>query len=343
MSTQKPVLRELFIPAEPSPWKPWLVGSFAATVILAIALVLMKVAGLLAVPKDDVGTKTLAASLGLIGAVLSAAVTLVGTVVKYSIDDRTARLAAVEAGRNYALAIDAEQRNRIEAAIRAVGLLSENNKDATTPQIGGALLALSSLREHELAVALLSQLWPGDLASAAVAGVVLSRALRDGSAEAQIDAGVVISDNADRIQQESSNIWPIPVARWRMDLPENARLGMILAAAGWVHSVLSHNRTNFGDGVIVLYRALDDPDHIVRDIPASVLRPISRALPADRVIYLDEAQVTFRARTGRWARLAQESSSNYGRQWESAIQQLFATQAQPAHRSPEGEESGAAD
>ena len=90
--------------------------------------------GLFDIPKDDPGAKTLAAALALVGSVLSAAMTLVGTVVKYSIDDRNARLAATDASRNYALALEAEKRNRIEVAIRAVNLLSENNKDTTHNQ-----------------------------------------------------------------------------------------------------------------------------------------------------------------------------------------------------------------
>jgi len=112
------ISRESFAPPEPSKLTPWLVASAAALSVLGSALILMKISGLLNIPKDDTGAKTLAASLGLIGATLSAAVTLVGTVVKYSIDDRNARLAAVQAGHNYALALDAEKRNRIEAAIR---------------------------------------------------------------------------------------------------------------------------------------------------------------------------------------------------------------------------------
>src|SRR5262249_31500238 len=98
---------ESFAPPESSKLTPWLVASAAALAVLGSALILMKISGLLDIPKDDTGAKTLAASLGLIGATLSAAVTLVGTVVKYSIDDRNARLAAVQAGHNYAIALDA--------------------------------------------------------------------------------------------------------------------------------------------------------------------------------------------------------------------------------------------
>ena len=190
---------------EASSWKPWLIASGAALAILAIPLGLMWSLGLFEIPKDDTGTKTLATALGLIGSVLSAVITLVGTVVKYSIDDRNAQLAAAEKARTHALAVEAEKRNRIEAAIRAVDLLSENNKDTTENQIGGAVLALVSLGELDLAVALLAQLWPKGLTSALVAEVVLRQALKTvktGSADTQISAAAVLLQNANQIQQD---------------------------------------------------------------------------------------------------------------------------------------------
>ena len=152
-------------PAPDSAWKPWLIGGAAALALLGVASLLMWRMGLLDIPKDDTGAKTLAAALVLLGTVLTAAVTMMGTVIKYSIDERAASEARLQAARNHALAVDAAQRNRIEAAIRAVDLLSENNNDATTHQIGGAVLALVSLGELDLAVALLNQLWPPRLAS----------------------------------------------------------------------------------------------------------------------------------------------------------------------------------
>jgi hypothetical protein len=226
-------------------------------------------------------------ALALVGTVFSAAVTLVGTVLKYSIDDRNARLAFVEAGRNYALASDAEKRNRIDTAIRAVGLLGENNKNATEPKIGGALLALVSLGEHDLAVALLSQLWPPKLVSLAVAEVVMTRALASGYEDTQIAASTVLLQNADEIQQPGFHIWPIPVLNWRFDLPQNRRVGLVQAAAKWLKSELAKNSNLLPQASVVLYQALVDPDHGVKDIAAASLRPLILAFPPYFGKYLD--------------------------------------------------------
>jgi hypothetical protein len=77
---ESPISRASFTPAEPSSWKPWVAGSLAAIALLGIALGMMKLAGLLDIPTNDTGAKTLAAALALVGTVFSAAVTLVGNV-----------------------------------------------------------------------------------------------------------------------------------------------------------------------------------------------------------------------------------------------------------------------
>ncbi len=230
--SESSISRQLFSTAEPSTWKPWFIASIAAIIILGVALGLMVLLGLFDIPKDDPGTKTLAAALGLFGSVLAAVVTLVGTVVKYSIDDRNARLASIESSRNYALALEAEKRNRIEASIRAVDLLSENNKDSTPSQIGGSLLALVSLGEFDLAVTLLSELWSTGLTSTNIAEVVLREALKSGSTITQISASTILEQNAIQIDLGNSHIWPIPNLGWRKDLDGHCRIGLVRAELG---------------------------------------------------------------------------------------------------------------
>ena len=289
---------ELFTGAEPSPWKPWLIASVAAIAILGVALGLMKLLGLFDIPTDDAGAKTLAAALGLVGSVLATAITLIGTVVKYSIDDRNARLAAVEAGRNYALALEAENRNRIEAAIRAVDLLSENNKDATGHQIGGALLALSSLGEFDLAVALLAQLWRTRLVSRDVAHQVLSWALSRGSEDSQLRAGALLWENPDQIVRGGYKIWPIRGRGWRTDLPEDCRHAMAAAAVQCMKLVEARDngdKRKLRFPAQVLYEALEDKLPEVSDMAAASLRPLvealDKALPKARVMYVGEGDV----------------------------------------------------
>jgi hypothetical protein len=252
----------------------------------------MAAAGLFERSQGDSEGKTLGAALGLVGAVISAVITLVGTMIKYSLDDRNARQAAVEASRNYALAVEAEQRNRIEAAIRAVDLLSENNKDATESQMGGALLALASLGELDLAISLLAQLWPGGLVSAPVADVVLQAAFRSESEQTQKSASTVLAQNAKRIDQGVYHIWPLPDVGWRTNLPHNARVALVCAAGEWLISEIATRPYELSSSSIVLYQALEDPDEYVRDISAACLRPYVEQISDDAWIFFKEGRLS---------------------------------------------------
>ena len=216
--SESPISIESFRAAAPNPWKPWLIASGAAVTILVVAVILMFLLGLFDAATDENGAKRLAASLALVGAVLSAVVTLIGIVVKYSIDDRNAQLA-----------VEAERRNHIDVAIRAVDLLCENNQGTTIHQIGGSLLALISLGELELAVSLLATLWPERLVSRHVADVLLRKAILAGSDDVKNDAAVVLSNNTEQIQVQDDMYWPIPNVGWSTDLPVDCRRSLVVS------------------------------------------------------------------------------------------------------------------
>ena len=128
----------------------WLVPAAVVSAILLLGFLLLYFVGLFPVPATDTGEKTLAAALVLIGTLLTASVSLIGIVIKSSVDNRTARFARIEALRQAALASEGEHRNRVDTVIRAIGLLGGNGENATKHQISGALLALISLGEYDL-------------------------------------------------------------------------------------------------------------------------------------------------------------------------------------------------
>ena len=275
--TQPPISIESFRAPKPNPWKPWLIATVAAVAILGIAIGLMFLFGLFDAVKDDTGDKKLVASLGLIGAVLSAVVTLIGIVVKYSIDDnRNAQLTAIDTSRNFSLANEAEKSNRIDATIRAVDLLSENNQDTTIPQMSGALLALVTLGELELAVSLLGILWPERRVSSQVAEVILRKALLADSDNIKSDAAAVLANNASQIQDPDHNIWPIPNLGWSTHLPVDARIVLIYAASEWLILDLEKDPGHLPVAALVLHDALADPT--VAHVASACLRPL-RAFP----------------------------------------------------------------
>ena len=162
-------------------------------------------------------------------------------------------------------------------AIRAVDLLCENNQDTTKHQAGGALLALVSLGELELAVSLLATLWPEQLVSSQVAEVILRKVLLAGSDDIKNDAAVVLADNAEQIQVQGSIYWPIPNLGWSADLPADCRLSLVFAACEWFTLALEKDPNDLPYAALVLYQALADPT--VANFAAACLRPLGVFLP----------------------------------------------------------------
>ena len=234
-------------------WKPlipWIVSSAVATIIFGVAALFMWAIGMFDAVKDD--EQLLAASLVVVGSILSAVVALIGIVVKYSIDAR------------------AQQSNRIDVAIRAVALLSE---DTTSQQNGGALLALVSLGELELAVSLLAGLWPKGAVTSHVAEVVIQSCLKDGTENDATNAAMVLRNNSDKIEFSGGYIWAVQDLTWRRDLPENCRIFLILAACEWLCTSLERNPDGLPLAISVLYPALDDP--VVHEFAVAALVQLS--------------------------------------------------------------------
>jgi hypothetical protein len=269
---------------EPRPWLPWILGVLAAAAILGIGLALMAKLGLFDDSETDPAAEAVAASIALVGSLIGSVVALVGTVLKFSIDDRTARQIALDSARNYQLAVEAarrnevevernqalaseaEQRNSIEAAISAVDLLGDNNEDATETKIGGVLLALGSLGQHDLAVALLEGLWTLEDDSKIHANVgfqVIAQALAHGSAEAQTAASSLVHAHAQELGRDGVHHWPIGTTDWNAELPVNCRLGLVRAARDWMVSLPPPDHLppslDFMEPLRVLYNTLDDP------------------------------------------------------------------------------------
>mgnify|MGYP001571988185 CR=1 FL=1 len=277
---------EQFCAAKANRWEPWLAASIAAILILGIALGLMKWLGLFEIPQNDTGGKAIAATIGLVGALLSTVVTLVGIVFKYSIDDRNARQADLDAKRNFSLALEEEKRNRIETSIRALDLIGENNKDAMHIATGGALIALVSLGELDLAVNLLDQLWPQSIVTSLVAKNVLLEALKAKSEETQILAGNVLYRNVSQISQKEYQIWPIPDLGWRQkDLHRDCRLWLVLSAQEWMVFDFKNNGRVLPPATVVLHKALKDEDVLIVTTAAASLRAVVERNEPDACTY----------------------------------------------------------
>lgn len=128
---------------------------------------------------SDASDKLVAEALTFVGGLVAAIVSILGVLLKYSIDTQAEERAKTEADRAVASKKIEEKRLQMEAAIRAVQLLATNDGKDTPPiQQAGALFALASLDQHELTIQLTSKLLEQSKVDASTAANLVDSALR---------------------------------------------------------------------------------------------------------------------------------------------------------------------
>jgi hypothetical protein len=169
-------------------------------------------------------SKVVAASLGLVGAFLGAAVSIAGTVVKYSIDRQTESRQEQESRRAQALQWEAEQRLKLEAGVRALQLFSTSTGEPTPPiQREGALFMLANLGQHELTLQLVDELLSKEDLSPGAAVAIINQALLHGTEEQQTRAISVFSGHAANMATPSGAEVPEALLNWVPGLPAYVR------------------------------------------------------------------------------------------------------------------------
>jgi len=202
------------------------IASISATFVVFIAA--LWGAGFFKFSGSDPSSKIVAAALALVGGLVAAVVSIIGILLKYSIDQRTEsrlqiesnRAAAerkVESDRASALQTQSEQRLNLEAAIRAVELLGAEGS-AGALQRAGALFALSNLEQHQLTLDLTSYLLQRDGLEPKIASSLIDRALKKPVEEIQRQALDVLYDHAAEIQE-----LPDTIFYWDGNLPAYIR------------------------------------------------------------------------------------------------------------------------
>jgi len=144
--------------------------------------------------------KIIVAALSLFATAMTALVSLVGLLLKHSIDARSEAARIADAARTNAAAKDAEDRLKLDSAIRAVQLFANNAGEPSLQiQQSGALFALCSLRQYELTLALLEGLLAQQKVDSSTFARVLNTILMTSDESLQASAISVLSGYADRL------------------------------------------------------------------------------------------------------------------------------------------------
>ena len=256
--------------------KFWVIPMVMVSLTPLLGILLLYIVGIFPVPTSDTGEKTLAAALVLVGTLVTASVSLIALVVKTSLDNRTQRLERIEAERNHKLAKEAERRNRIDTVIRAVALLGVDGRNATQHQISGALLALVSLEEHKLAVALAGHLWPSNLLSRRAIAQIVKEGFNAGSEDVQYSVAMLLRENPDKMQDSNRHLlWPSGDLEWPSTAPPKCRITLVIAAMQAFIEELRRTKEWMPTATAVLVNALRDEEPQVQNLAECVLRPFA--------------------------------------------------------------------
>lgn len=165
--------------------KLWMGAFVSVTVIFALFIWILWRFQFFSFTGTDPSSKVVAASITLVGGLLGALVTLLGLVLKHSLDERSLALKMetearekIEFERSNRLAQEAEQRLKVETAIKAVGLLSTSTGHEVTPtQRAGVILTLGDLGMLPLALSLTDQMLGDGTLDAGTACWLFNKAL----------------------------------------------------------------------------------------------------------------------------------------------------------------------
>lgn len=199
----------------------WFTG--VILILVAIASTIIAVfwnAGFFDFTGTEASAKIVAAAITLVGGLIATCVTVVGMFLKYSTDKR-----------NVILKVEAEKRQKIEAATKTIDLLSTSS-GAKVPetQRAAALFTLAELDLLDLAITILRPMAEKKDIDMNSAVLLIDKALKSGDETLQEEASEILLDNSDKlITEDGSFFWPRYVnAKWDQNMDYRVRENILL-------------------------------------------------------------------------------------------------------------------
>jgi hypothetical protein len=201
-----------------------------AVILLSFFTLLWKI-GLFSSNNSPPGADVIAAVLGLLGVIVTAVISLVGYFLKKSFDQHSLRLQQATEERLKQEGEQHRKRLEIETAIQAVGLMStQAGMEAPVSQKSGALFALVTLDQLDLALALVNNMWPLAAIDTGTAVWVIDKALQSKIVRQQLDASSILRLNHKFLPTNESNFhWPECLyLDWKADMDVRARKAAVI-------------------------------------------------------------------------------------------------------------------
>jgi len=214
----------------------------AIVVVFSVFTFALWSAGFFTFTGTDPSSKVVAQALTFVGGLVGAIVSIVGILLKYSIDrqtearltidsrrsaamqDRAERRLQLDSDRTAATQLDAAKRLKLEAATKVIQLfVTSDGKDAPSTQIAGGLLTLSSLGQHSLAILLTADLLRREMIGGSTACEVIEQALQQDSQDIQREAICLMVNYPKQMLTESGMAAPDSVSNWNPGLCEYVR------------------------------------------------------------------------------------------------------------------------
>jgi hypothetical protein len=252
--------------------------SVVLLVLFAAAAALLWRLGVFDAETQASNAQVLAAALGLVGVLVTAALTFVGVLLKHSIDARTLQQTA-----------ETEGRLRLETSIRAVELLTEEGKPATPTRQAGALFVLANLNQLDFAFALLGQMWANREIGPGAATWVINRLLLHGDPSLQAEAAVLLYVNAETLATPAGYEFPQCVnLQWKDDLSQSAREFLVSAFGAMILAKKSDEWDSGDIGAFVTQLDVirkKEQERYIRNGAVSLLGALLEARPMTGILY----------------------------------------------------------